>query len=61
MLRSADVQSVCVVSLGAGEFADAAGVPADTIIDVPGENVTFFDMVAKYLEPHREKLLAKKK
>ena len=43
------------------EFADAAGVPADTIIDVPGENITFFDMVAKYLEPHREKLLAKKK
>ena len=43
------------------EFAKAAGVPADTIIDVPGENITFFDMVAKYLEPHREKLLAKSK
>ena len=43
------------------EFTKAAGVPADTIIDVPGENITFFDMVAKYLEPHREKLLAKSK
>jgi len=43
------------------EFTKAAGVPADTLIDVPGENITFFDMVAKYLEPHREKLLAKSK
>ena len=43
------------------EFAQAAGVPADTKIDVPGEDITFFDMVAKYLEPHREKLLAKSK
>lgn len=42
------------------KFTKAAGVSADTIINVPGENITFFDMVAKYLEPHREKLLAKK-
>lgn len=42
-------------------FGNAAGVPADTIINVPGKDVTFFDMVTQYLEPHREKLLAKKK
>jgi hypothetical protein len=41
-------------------FGKAAGVPADTVVDIPGENVTFFDLVKKYLDPHREKLLAKK-
>jgi hypothetical protein len=41
-------------------FGNAAGVPADTVVDIPGENVTFFDLVKKYLDPHREKLLAKK-
>lgn len=40
-------------------FAQAAGVPADTIVDVPGQNFTFFDLVKKYLEPHREKLVKK--
>jgi len=42
------------------EFEDAAGVPADTIINLPGADMSFFDLIAKYLEPHREKLLAKK-
>ena len=42
-------------------FGKAAGVPADTVVDIPGENVTFFELVKKYLEPHRVKLLAKKK
>mgnify|MGYP001198717240 FL=1 len=60
-LSSATALRKAVLDNSPEEFADAAGVPADTIIDVPGENVTFFDMVAKYLEPHREKLLAKKK
>lgn len=41
-------------------FGDAAGVPADTIVEIPGKNVTFFELVKRYLEPHREKLLAKK-
>ena len=60
-LSSATALRKAVLDNSPEEFADAAGVPADTIIDVPGENITFFDMVAKYLEPHREKLLAKSK
>jgi hypothetical protein len=60
-LSSATALRKAVLDNSPEEFADAAGVPADTLIDVPGENITFFDMVAKYLEPHREKLLAKKK
>jgi hypothetical protein len=60
-LSSATALRKAVLDNNPEEFADAAGVPADTMIDVPGENITFFDMVAKYLEPHREKLLAKKK
>ena len=60
-LSSATALRKAVLDNNPQEFADAAGVPADTIIDVPGENITFFDMVAKYLEPHREKLLAKSK
>ena len=59
-LSSATALRKAVLDNSPEEFADAAGVPADTLIDVPGENITFFDMVAKYLEPHREKLLAKK-
>ena len=59
-LSSATALRKAVLDNNPQEFADAAGVPADTVIDVPGENITFFDMVAKYLEPHREKLLAKK-
>jgi len=59
-LSSATELRKAVLDNNPDEFADAAGVPADTIIDIPGENITFFDMVAKYLEPHREKLLAKK-
>jgi len=45
-------------------FSTAAGVPADTVIEIPGVNVTFFELVKKYLEPHRdalEKSAAKKK
>jgi hypothetical protein len=42
------------------EFAQAAGVPADTIVDIPGEDITFFDLVSKYLEPHRDALTKKK-
>lgn len=60
-LSSATALRKAVLDNSPEEFADAAGVSADTMIDVPGENITFFDMVAKYLEPHREKLLAKKK
>ena len=60
-LSSATALRKAVLDNSPEEFADAAGVPADTLIDVPGENITFFDMVAKYLEPHREKLLAKSK
>ena len=60
-LSSATALRQAVLDNNPKEFEDAAGVPADTIIDVPGEDITFFDMVAKYLEPHREKLLAKKK
>ena len=60
-LSSATALRQAVLDNKPEEFANAAGVPADTMIDVPGENITFFDMVAKYLEPHREKLLAKKK
>ncbi len=60
-LSSATALRKAVLDNSPEEFADAAGVPADTMIDVPGENITFFDMVAKYLEPHREKLLAKSK
>jgi|TARA_Y100000287_G_C14207157_1_gene348777 hypothetical protein len=59
-LSSATALRKAVLDNSPEEFADAAGVPADTKIDVPGEDITFFDMVAKYLEPHREKLLAKK-
>lgn len=43
------------------EFAKAAGVPADTVVNVNGREIEFFDLVAEYLEPHREKLLAKGK
>lgn len=60
-LSSATALRQAVLDNNPKEFEDAAGVPADTKIDVPGEDITFFDMVAKYLEPHREKLLAKKK
>jgi len=35
-------------------------VPANTKINLPGADMPFFDLIAKYLEPHREKLLAKK-
>lgn len=42
-------------------FGEAAGVPADTPVNVNGREVAFFDLVAEYLEPHREKLLAKGK
>lgn len=37
-------------------FASAAGIPADTPIDVDGKRIAFFDLVKKYLEPYREKL-----
>jgi hypothetical protein len=60
-LSSATALRQAVLDNNPEEFSDAAGVPADTVIDVPGENITFFDMVAKYIEPHREKLLAKSK
>ena len=60
-LSSATALRQAVLDNNPKEVEDAAGVPADTKIDVPGEDITFFDMVAKYLEPHREKLLAKKK
>ena len=60
-LSSATALRQAVLDNNPEEFADAAGVPADTMIDIPGEDITFFDMVAKYLEPHREKLLAKSK
>jgi len=60
-LSSATALRQAVLDNNPKEFEDAAGVPADTKIDVPGEDITFFDIVAKYLEPHREKLLAKKK
>ena len=60
-LSSATALRKAVLDNSPDEFADAAGVPADTKINVPGKDITFFDMVAKYLEPHREKLLAKKK
>ena len=60
-LSSATALRKAVLDNSPEEFEDAAGVPADTMIDVPGANITFFDMVAKYLEPHREKLLAKSK
>ena len=60
-LSSATALRQAVLDNNPEDFGDAAGVPADTMIDVPGENITFFDLVAQYLEPHREKLLAKKK
>ena len=60
-LSSATALRKAVLDNNPQEFEDAAGVPADTKIDVPGKDITFFDMVAQFLEPHREKLLAKSK
>jgi len=59
-LSSATALRQAVLDDNPQEFEDAAGVPADTIINLPGADMTFFDLIAKYLEPHREKLLAKK-
>jgi len=59
-LSSATALRQAVLDDNPQEFEDAAGVPADTIINLPGSDMTFFDLIAKYLEPHREKLLAKK-
>ena len=59
-LASATDLRAAVLNDDPSAFAKAAGVPADTIVDIPGKNLTFFDLVKKYLEPHREKLLAKK-
>lgn len=36
------------------EFEQAAGVPANTVIELPGKNKEFFDLVKEYLEPHRD-------
>jgi hypothetical protein len=60
-LSSATALRQAVLDNDKDAFSKAAGVPADTVIDIPGENISFFDMVAKYIEPHREKLLAKSK
>ena len=60
-LSSATALRQAVLDNDKDAFTKAAGVPADTVIDIPGENISFFDMVAKYIEPHREKLLAKSK
>lgn len=59
-LASATDLRAAVLNDDPAEFAKAAGVPADTIVEIPGKNITFFELVKKYLEPHREKLLAKK-
>jgi hypothetical protein len=34
------------------EFSQAAGVPADTLIEVNGKSVKFFELVSKYLKEH---------
>ena len=60
-LSSATALRKAVLDNNPEEFADAAGVPADTMVDIPGKDITFFELVANYLEPHREKLLAKNK
>jgi nicotinamide mononucleotide adenylyltransferase len=59
-LSSATALRKAVLDNNPDEFTDAAGVPADTVIEVPGKNLTFFELVAKYLEPHRDALLKKK-
>jgi hypothetical protein len=59
-LSSATALRKAVLDDNPQEFEDAAGVPADTKINLPGSDMPFFDLIAKYLEPHREKLLAKK-
>lgn len=59
-LSSATALRKAVLDDDPKEFEDAAGVPANTKINLPGADMPFFDLIAKYLEPHREKLLAKK-
>ena len=58
-LASATDLRQAVLDDSPSKFSAAAGVPADTIVNIPGKNVTFFDLVKRYLEPHREKLLSK--
>lgn len=60
-LSSATALRQAVLDNSPQEFEQAAGVPADTPINLNGETVPFFDLVKEYLEPHRDKLLAKKK
>jgi hypothetical protein len=59
-LASATDLRAAVLNNDPNAFSQAAGVPADTVVEIPGKNITFFELVQKYLEPHREKLLAKK-
>lgn len=59
-LSSATALRNAVLHNNPEEFEEAAGVAADTPIDLNGEKKAFFDVVAEYLEPHREKLLKKK-
>lgn len=58
-LASATDLRAAVLNNDREAFARAAGVPAETAVDVNGKEIPFFDLVQQYLEPHREKLAKK--
>lgn len=60
-LASATDLRAAVLNDDPAAFGEAAGVPADTPIDIPGKNITFFELVKHFLEPHRDTLMKKKK
>lgn len=59
-LSSATALRQAVLDNDTKRFQEAAGVPADTLIDVNGAHSDFFNTVRQYLEPYKEKNSCKK-
>lgn len=54
-LSSATALRAAVRNNDPADFGSAAGIPADTPIEIDGKSVKFFDLVARYLKEFPEK------